>query len=149
MVSTNSLLTLEYYRASVGGGGVCQQDRFYPQDYVGTQQPGSGYKVPGQDPHYPKAPWGSVPVYVWNNHINAPLRFGEVVTGLDGRAAFLQQGRDYHVDTPKPGYTEFAYPHPLTTSGPPSGTTSSFQQQIEKKNKQGQERKRRQVKRDS
>ena len=58
----NSLLALEYYRASVGGGGVCQQDRFYPQDYVGTQQPGSGYRVPGQDPHYSNAPWGSVPV---------------------------------------------------------------------------------------
>jgi hypothetical protein len=115
----NNLLVLEYYRASAGGGGVCQQDRFYPQDYVGTQQPGSGYRIPGQDPHYPSAPWGSVPVYDWSNHINAPLWFTEVGVGLDSQAAlFMQQGRDYFVGIPKPGYTELAYPHPLRNGGP-------------------------------
>jgi hypothetical protein len=114
----NSLLALEYYRASGGGGGVCHQDRFYPKDYVGTMQPGSGYKVPGQDPNNPKAPWGSVPVYLWNNHIDAPVRFGELVSGLDSSAGlFMQQGRDYFLNMPKPGYSEFAYPHPLTVSG--------------------------------
>ena len=125
----NNLADLVYYRASVGGGGVCQQDRFYPQDYVGTQQPGSGYRVPGQDPHYPSAPWGSVPVYDWGNHINAPLWFSEVGVGLDASAAlFIQLSRDYFVGIPKPGYTEFVYPHPLRNGGPtptPTPTATS------------------------
>ena len=47
----------------------------------------------------------------------------------------MQQRRDYFVDMPKPGYTEFAYPHPLTISGPPSATTPNSQQDINKKNK--------------
>jgi hypothetical protein len=116
----NTLLKLSYFRASAGGGGVCKQDRVYPQDYIGTMQPGSGYRTPGQDPKFPNEPWGSVPVYLWNNHVNAPARFGQVVTGLDGNAApFMKQGRDYFVDIEKPGYTEFAYPHPLQTGSPP------------------------------
>ena len=93
----NNLLYLEYYRASVGGGGVCTQDRFYPQDYVGTMQPCSGYVgTTGQDPNYPNEPWGSVPAYYWGNHVNGTLWFTEVGVGLDGYAAlFMQLGRDY------------------------------------------------------
>ena len=122
----NHVLTLMYYRASLGGGGVCTQDRFYPQDYVGTQQPGSGYRVPGQDPHYPSAPWGSVPVYDWGNHINAPLWFSEVGVGLDASAAlFMQLNRDYFVGIPKPGYTELVYPHPLRNGGPTPTPTAT------------------------
>jgi hypothetical protein len=135
----NALLKLSYFRASAGGGGVCQQDRFYPQDYIGTMQPGSGYKVPRQDPHYPNEPWGSVPVYVWNNHVNAPARFGQVVTGLDGNAApFMQQGRDYFLGTAKPDYSEFAYPHPLQTGSQPpapSATPNSQEHHPKKKKK--------------
>lgn len=26
---------------------------------------------------------------------------------------FIRAGRDYHTDTMRPGYTKFAYPHPL------------------------------------
>jgi hypothetical protein len=137
----NALLKLSYFRASAGGGGVCKQDRYYPQDYVGTMQPGSGYRVPGQDPNFPNEPWGSVPVYVWNNHLNAPVRFGQVATGLDANAAsFMKEGRDYFVGTGKPGYSEFAYPHTLQTGSPSSavsGTPNSQERHQKRKKKWG------------
>ena len=31
----------------------------------------------------------------------------------DSTANYLKQGRDYFVNTPKPGYVKYTYPHPL------------------------------------
>lgn len=127
--SANSFFQMSYFRASVGGGGVCTQDRFYdstdgvptcgcPSDYLGTQQPGSGYVgSTGQDPNYPTAPWGSVPVYIWNNHLNISFAFGTIAVGLDSHAAkFMREGRDWF-QTPRPSYVEYTYPHPLQGAG--------------------------------
>jgi hypothetical protein len=123
----NNVVKCEYYRANANNG-VCAQDRFYPADYVGTQQPGCGYVgVTGQDPKYPSAPWGSVPIYYWNNHINAPLSFSQF---SGSTAGFMQLNRDYFIGTAKPGYTEYTYPHPLQAGAtaalaPPSNLTIS------------------------
>jgi hypothetical protein len=113
----NSVVELAYYRSLPGCGGLCQQDRFYPQDYLGTQQPGMGV-VPGarsQDPHFPNEPWVSVPVYYWGNHVNAPIWYSKVATNQG--SAFIQLGRDYFMSA-RPGYTEFTYPHPLQGGNP-------------------------------
>ena len=129
----NGVVKLQFYRSVPGGYGVCKQDRFYPKDYLGTMQPGMGVtpEATGQDPHYPNEPWVSVPVYYWNNHVEASIWFRQILVD----SAFMQQERDYFVDIPKPGYAEFTYPHPLTTSGPPPATTPNSQHQINKKNK--------------
>lgn len=119
-----------FYRAFSGlGTSNVTLDRKYPADYVGTQQPGSGVlTVKGGDPHYPDRPWGSVPVYSWANHVNGPEAYGDVQSDGSG---FEQLGRDYFIDQAKPGYTEYAYPHPLQAAvvkaslSPPSGLTVS------------------------
>ncbi len=109
----NTMIKPAFYR-SVAGNGVCPVDRIYPADYIGTQQPGSGVIDPNtytgpKDPKKPAdAPWGSVPIYVWNNHISAPITYGQV-----GGNEFVQPNRDYFVDKERPNYTEFVYPHPL------------------------------------
>jgi hypothetical protein len=120
----NSVVELAYYR-SCANNGTCPQDRFYPQDYLGTQQPGMGVVNPpngaNQDPHFPNEPWGSVPCYIWNNHITAPIWFGEVIP--NNCSGFIQLNRDYFLSA-KPGYGEFQYPHPLQSGGSPSPTPS-------------------------
>jgi hypothetical protein len=61
---------------------------------------------------------GSVPVYFWNNTTDGSVN---VEAGTEGSNILLN--RDFFVDTPKPGYTELAYPHPLrsdpTAGNPP------------------------------
>jgi hypothetical protein len=116
----NTFVKTAFYRATANNG-VCPVDRVYPADYIGTQQPGSGVIGNGttganQDPKYPNEPWGSVPIYLWNNRVNVPLTYGEV-----GSSEFVQPNRDYFNGTEKPGYREFTYPHPLQTGGPTAG----------------------------
>ena len=138
----NSLTKAQYFRATVGGGGVCTQDRFYPQDYLGTQQPGMGVN-PGatsQDPHHPKQPWVSMPMYSWNNHITVSDA-SEMRVGGGGDAQFMQLNRDYFVATPKPGYIEFTYPHPLQSSPPTLSTIPSSPQNVQKEKKKWQKNK--------
>jgi hypothetical protein len=97
--------------------------------------------APSRDPHYPGHPWVSVPVYYWGNHVQAPIWFSEVVTNQG--SPFIQLGRDYFVGTPKPGYTEFAYPHPLQAGSPtgspppppPNATPCSIEDHLKKKKK--------------
>ena len=108
----NTFIKTAFYRATPGNG-VCPVDRYYPADYVGTQQPGSGVvDSPGQDPKMPNEPWGSVPIYSWNNRLNLPVVWGEV-----GGNSFTLPDRDYFVGKPRPGYTEYTYPHPLRAEG--------------------------------
>jgi hypothetical protein len=70
----NSVLKMGFFRAAPGNG-VCAVDRVYPQDYLGTQQPGMGVSpgTQGLDPHFPNQPWVSVPVYFWGNTVSAQL----------------------------------------------------------------------------
>lgn len=107
---------MTYFRATPGTNTAV--DRFYPQDYVGTMMPCSGYVgTTGADPKWPSEPWGSVPAYIWGNTGNAPLQYGIANSNSGG---FNAPNRDYFL-TPKPGYTEYTYPHPLRTGG--SGTS--------------------------
>lgn len=56
----------------------------------------------------------SSPLYEWGNTYNGTdLNFVVSRTyALDHR--HIQEGRDYHNDTQKPGYSPYTYPHPLT-----------------------------------
>lgn len=47
------------------------------------------------------------PTYVWNNTLNG--RVGKLVSG----SPRVKDGVDFFNDVPKPGYTPYAYPHPL------------------------------------
>jgi hypothetical protein len=64
------------------------------------------------------------PVYIWGNlggsFYNHPGTWdytpddcGNGLTSAD----VIQSGRDYKVNTPKPGYTSYTYPHPLRVGG--------------------------------
>jgi len=57
------------------------------------------------------------PIYCWSNTLNGAL------TGMFSSYPGIQSGRDFYNNTPKPGYTPLAYPHPLTVShlAPPTG----------------------------
>ncbi len=55
----------------------------------------------------------------WPHQVIEPLYFwGNILNGQPAEAASpyptIQLGRDFFNDTPKPGYTPFQYPHPLT-----------------------------------
>jgi hypothetical protein len=56
------------------------------------------------------------PCYSWNNK--------DAVSGTELKLASsepqIKEGRDFFNGTPKPSYTPFAYPHPLTGPAPPS-----------------------------
>ena len=61
------------------------------------------------------------PIYLWNNtgagNYASPARV-EYTPNVCGAMApsvvdFVQPGRDYYLSTAKPGYTPYAYPHPL------------------------------------
>jgi hypothetical protein len=66
-------------------------------------------------PAYPRE--ALEPIYCWSNTLNGTL------TGISSPYPGIQSGRDFYNDTPKPGYAQFAYPHPLTVShlAPPTG----------------------------
>jgi len=49
------------------------------------------------------------PVYAWNNTVNGS------VSNLVSNTSVVVENRDFY-NTPKPGYTPYTYPHPLTTS---------------------------------
>jgi hypothetical protein len=118
----NCAFSMSYYRA-LPNNGICAQDRFYPADYLGTQQPGCGVMIgTNSDPHYPAMPWASVPIYYWGNKISAPMFFGEVGPNAAG---FVVQNRDYFTNTPAPGYSEYIYPHPLDTGGGGIGSSGT------------------------
>jgi hypothetical protein len=76
------------------------------------------------DIHFGEYCSGSYPVqdqvtesYVWNNTYTGGT--GAVTIGvLGGCESYLQAGRDYFT-SPRPGYTPYTYPHPLTQQGSP------------------------------
>lgn len=67
------------------------------------------------------------PAYEWNNTMNgSPLYFSVYSWGscsADYTTAHIQQNRDYYDGTPKPGYTAYTCPHPLT--GLPVGCSAT------------------------
>ncbi|MCL4204643.1 MAG: hypothetical protein KJ000_19320 [Pirellulaceae bacterium] len=59
--------------------------------------------------------YGEHPTCVWNNTLNG--RVGRLVSS----SPRIQDGVDFFNGTPKPGYTPYAYPHPLVSEQPASG----------------------------
>jgi hypothetical protein len=67
------------------------------------------------------------PVYEWNNTVNgedADIAVNDP-WGCSGpsMADHIKEGRDFYNDTPRPGYTPYPYPHPLTLD--PSATRAA------------------------
>ena len=60
----------------------------------------------------------SYPLYTWGNTVNGGI---VGMTCTDG-CTHVQSGRDYinNGSTAKPGYTPYAYPHPLQSGGTPA-----------------------------
>ncbi|MBN1676690.1 MAG: hypothetical protein JXR37_36940 [Kiritimatiellae bacterium] len=62
------------------------------------------------------------PFYAWNNTVNGQNLNPWVKNGgvsPCGEQDHIQRGRDYFVDTPRPGYVPYTYPHPLTGGAVP------------------------------
>lgn len=55
----------------------------------------------------------SVPTYIWDNKNTSNEDLTVTVTS-DGSANHIKLDRDYYVGTPKPAYTSYTCPHPLT-----------------------------------
>jgi len=67
----------------------------------------------------------SEPVYAWSNTLNG----SSANTGIVSNSPHVQEGRDFFNNTPRPGYTPYTYPHPLTLAGggdttPPSSPSN-------------------------
>jgi hypothetical protein len=80
---------------SVSAGSSCPSAEGYPC----AQQIGRGQNN------------STDPVYVWNN-TNFPKMEWD-----SGVAPYVVENRDYFMTGPKPGYTAYPYPHPLTIGG--------------------------------
>lgn len=65
--------------------------------------------LPGRPAKWPRQ--ATEPCYSWNN---TALENGKVIN-LSSTEPSIQEGRDFFNETPKPGYTPYAYPHPLVT----------------------------------
>ena len=105
--------------------GACDGTSQYDTNLTGqggyrcVDQPGSGTsKNLGGSDAPPPGPVGNAldPVYLWNNTSTFTPRLGDAAG-----SQHVQAGRDYHIGTPRPGYTPYVYPHPLQNSG---GTAS-------------------------
>jgi hypothetical protein len=128
--NTSNTLSLYYGRSGYGGGNpVWTAGTRYQihKALVLLDQPGRGQGdlVTGDPPTNSRTgrpSWPNQllePSYCWND-IFTPTR-ARVTFFIDGTNTHLQQlGRDYFNNTPMPGYTPYTYPHPLTTSLPPS-----------------------------
>jgi hypothetical protein len=122
----NTAFNMVYYRALAGGPDnpvPGAPNRFYPADYLGTQQPGCGVMIgTNSDPNFPSMPWASVPAYYWGSKISAPMFFAEAGGNPTN---FVRLGRDFFMNTPAPGYSEYIYPHPLDTGGGGIGSSGT------------------------
>lgn len=62
----------------------------------------------------PYPPQALEPAYFWNNKYSDGSDIGVLLHGCAESQAHIQQNRDWYLNTPKPGYTPYTYPHPLT-----------------------------------
>ncbi len=62
----------------------------------------------------PGTPQAQEPLYAWNNTLNGAKADVTVHWGCSDVAVHIQENRDFYNDTPRPGYTPYPYPHPLT-----------------------------------
>jgi len=80
-------------------------------------QPGVGQStlLSGDNPT-PPPNWNQVvePCYIWNNTTD-----GQPFNTFSAETSNIKQGVNYFNNMAMPGYTEYAYPHPLVTGQPP------------------------------
>ena len=62
----------------------------------------------------PYPPQASEPAYFWGNTASGSAISVDL---NNGTSPWIVSGRDYLNNTPKPGYTPYAYPHPLASGG--------------------------------
>ena len=65
----------------------------------------------------------SAPLYEWNNRVNGERLVPQVYRGGASPcsvADHIKAGRDYFVNTPRPGYKPYTYPHPLVAGDSPA-----------------------------
>jgi len=83
-------------------------------------QPGVGQStlLSGDNPT-PPPNWNQVvePCYIWNNTTD-----GHPFNTFSAETSNIKQGVNYFNNMAMPGYTEYAYPHPLVTEQPPPPT---------------------------
>ncbi|MFA5809799.1 MAG: Ig-like domain-containing protein, partial [Thermoleophilia bacterium] len=108
--------------ASPWDGNTPGQNGWPCRDQIGRGQ--DAWLWTAANPYPPQA---SEPVYVWGNTKDGnPVNPGIHNCGSgvkpNGSCADIQVGRDYIVDTPKPGYIPYTYPHPLRSSDTPPPT---------------------------
>jgi hypothetical protein len=54
------------------------------------------------------------PIYEWNNTVDITGPHTVVADLCNEVHTFIQENRDYYINTPRPGYSPYTYPHPLT-----------------------------------
>ncbi|MHC4407024.1 MAG: hypothetical protein ACYTG0_46015 [Planctomycetota bacterium] len=99
----------ERFRKLCGKWGIC--DGKNPVD--GNEEP-NGY--PARDQIGRSTNQVLEPLYEWNNTLDGKDADVHVSTGTQ----HIGEGRDFHNDTPRPGYRPYAYPHPLRAEWPPA-----------------------------
>ena len=97
-------------------------------DYPAYQQAGQGVT---NDPAATSGAPGRVPIYCWGN-VTPGTYYGNYILGVAEDTSFIVQGTDIFTNSPMPGYTALAYPHPLVAvvgvipvSVPAAAATSS------------------------
>ena len=108
---------LSSYRSFRSGGkwGLC--DGKNPID--GNEEP-NGY--PCQDQIGRSTNQILEPLYFWNNTLDGKALRGVGVQ--DGGKGVIKEGRDYFMNTPRPGYKPYVYPHPYRQQSPPLAADS-------------------------
>lgn len=77
-----------------------------------------------------------LPAFAWGNTVNGarmPMAasthsgpgYPSGQPGDPNVASVIKENRDFLNDTPKPSYTAFTYPHPLTTNSPPTASATA------------------------
>lgn len=88
-------------------------DDIYPEAYQIGYLSGENFGANHSGINLPEADGD---IFIWDNDISLfqqcdPDQIYEVLNS--GSAALIQEDRDYHLNTPKPNYTSYTYPHPL------------------------------------
>ena len=130
LISSNNSNTLTGYYYSDSGGGVIWNagDQYQIHKVLRVMDAparGQGDLISGDPPvnaatgraSYPRNVLE--PCYSWNNvHSPSGAHVNMWSTSYNPPGLFIE-GRDFINDKPKPGYTPYTYPHPLTISLPP------------------------------
>jgi hypothetical protein len=90
--------------------------------YPAPHQPGWGYATGAKQAGTSGVFQDLEPIYLWNNtgggNYDAPgvLDYSpnECSASADSATTYVQKNREFYTSTPKPGYTPYTYPHPLT-----------------------------------